>query len=154
MKMALAGTFIGEATINTAVVWVALHSFCSKLCNLCWQYPYFTMEKEISQLVFNALKAIQIYKISAKRKNLQDVELTLIIWGILCREIVISLEPNLRWTLDQSVNSSLSGSWFNCGGLTMDKVREHLSQIAKLRFSSIFNKFPNFKKNVGDQFKS
>ena len=68
MKMALAGTFIGEATIYTAVVWVALHSFCSESCNLCWQYPYFTMEKEISQLVFNALKAIQIYKISAKRK--------------------------------------------------------------------------------------
>ena len=63
------------------------------------------MEKEISQLVFNALKAIQIYKISAKRKNLQDVELTLI---ILCRYIVIPLEPNLRWTSDQPVNSSLS----------------------------------------------
>ena len=37
-----------------------------------------------------------------------DFTLTLVILIILCRKIVISLEPTLCLTSDQSVNSSLS----------------------------------------------
>ena len=63
----------------------------------------------------------------------------------------ISPEPNLHWTSGQSVNSSLFVSVqqeknrtlylsrFNRGGLT--KFENTFFQIAKLRFSTIFNDF-------------
>ena len=83
--------------------------------------------------------------------------LTLIIPGgggaiiILCRKIAISPEPNLRWTSDQSANSSLSVavqekktralylSRLKRGGPM--KFENTFFQIAKLRFSSIFVDF-------------
>ena len=64
---------------------------------------------------------------------------------ILCRKIAISPEPNLRWTSDQSVNSSLSVavqekktralylSRLKRGGPM--KFENTFFQIAKLRFS-------------------
>ena len=78
------------------------------------------------------------------------------------------MEPNLRWTSDQSVNSSLSVevqekknrafylSRLKRGGPM--KFENTIFQIAKLRFSSIFVDFRQisriFKKLSGDQFKS
>ena len=63
-----------------------------------------------------------------------------------CRKIAISPEPNLRWTSDQSVNSSLSVVvQFNRGGPT--KLEITFFQIVKLRFttiSTIFDTIPNF----------
>ena len=76
---------------------------------------------------------------------------------IHCRKIAISPEPNLRWTLDQSVNSSLSVvvqqkktralylSRFSRGSPT--KFENAIFQIAKLRFSRISVKIPDFSKN-------
>ena len=82
-----------------------------------------------------------------------------------CRRIAISPKPNLRWTSDQSVNSSLSVlvqlkknralylSRFNRGGQT--KFENTYFQIAKFRFSSIFNKFSEFSKKIsGYEFKN
>ena len=66
---------------------------------------------------------------------------------ILCRKIAISPEPNLRWTSDQSVNSSLSVavqekktraiylSRLKRGGPL--KFENTFFQIAKLRFLPI-----------------
>ena len=87
---------------------------------------------------------------------------------ILCRKIAISLDPNLRWTSDLSVNTSLSVavqekknralylSRLKRGGPM--KFENTFFQIAKLRFSSIFVDFRQisriFKKFSGDQFKS
>ena len=87
---------------------------------------------------------------------------------ILCRKIAISPQPNLRWTSDQSVNSSLSVavqekktralylSRLKRGGPM--KFENTFFQIAKFRFSSIFVDFQQisriFKKFSGDQFKS
>merc|ERR1711954_356352 len=78
---------------------------------------------------------------------------------ILCRKIAISLEPNLRWTSDQSANSSLSVavqekktralylSWLKRGGPL--KFENTFFQIAKLRFSSIFVDFQFSKTSQG-----
>ena len=87
---------------------------------------------------------------------------------ILCRKIAISPQPNLRWTSDQSVNSSLSVavqekktralylSRLKRGGPM--KFENTFFQIAKLRFLSIFVDFRQisriFKRLSGDQFKS
>ena len=66
--------------------------------------------------------------------------------SIFCRKIAISPQPNIRWTWDQSVNSSLSVviqknislylSWFNHGSTT--KFENASFQITKLRFSKNF----------------
>ena len=87
---------------------------------------------------------------------------------IFCRKIVISPEPNLCWTSDQFVSSSLSVavqekkpralylSRLKRGGPM--KFENTFFQIAKLRFSSIFVDFRKksriFKKFSWDQFKS
>ena len=88
--------------------------------------------------------------------------------GPLCRKIAISLEPNLRWTSDQSVDSSLSVvvpkkktralylSRFIRGGPT--KFESTFFQIAKLPFLTIFADFCQnyriFKEFSGVEFKS
>ena len=91
---------------------------------------------------------------------------TLII--ILCQKIAVSPEPNLRWTSNQSVNSSLSvavkekknrafyPSQFKHGG--PKKFENTFFQIAKLRFfdnlQQFSTKFRILQKFSGDEFKS
>ena len=85
----------------------------------------------------------------------------LVIGGVFsaspCWKIAISPEPNLRWTSDLSVNSTLSVavqekktrapylSWLKRGGPM--KFETTFFQIAKLRFSTTFDKIPEFSKN-------
>ena len=87
---------------------------------------------------------------------------------ILYRKIVISTEPNIRLTWDQSVNLSLSVvvqqkrtrvlylSHFNRDGQT--KFESTFFQIAKLRFLIIFNDFRQnsriFKYSQGTSIKA
>ena len=78
---------------------------------------------------------------------------------VLCRKkIANSLEPNNRWTSDQSVNLSLFVVVqqkitrelylfpFTRGGLTTFK--NTIYEIANLRFSAIFHKISKFKKKM------
>ena len=85
-------------------------------------------------------------------------------WGgaiiILCRKIVISLEPNLHWTSDQSINSSLSVAVqekkkqsalsFSVEAWRPDEVREHLFPNSEIEifidFCRFSKNFPNFQK--------
>ena len=108
-----------------------------------------------------------------KAASNMKANLSLIIWGggliiIIYQKIAISPEPNLCWTSDQSVNSSLSVavqekktralylSRLKRGGLMKFEIT--FFQIAKLRFSSIFidsRKISRIFKEISrDQFKS
>ena len=89
--------------------------------------------------------------------SIQNSILSQFSWTLICWKIMISSEPNIRWTSDLFVNSSLSVekdrllylSHFN--SCSMTKIKKTFFQIACdwdfQQFLMIFHKIPYFSKS-------